>query len=268
MRRSIIAATLPVLATGVVLGTVLGAGPAQAATRPPWHVTIHASATTVSLGQRVVLTGHVSKAAAGKLVVLQQRANADGTWHDQANALVHRDGDYRVVDRPTVNKHRDYRVVMPATPRHRRGVSPAVGVGVYAWTSLTTLPSVNAVDFDAEASVSMNGVTYPSSLEAHVYHYLGAPTSQSVEYNLGHLCTRFRATFGLADDSVTGSQATVTAAADGTPWFTQTFGLGQTAPNRVTFATPPLKIRFESTSTVDGADGLGAVGTPEVYCTQ
>jgi len=43
---------------------------------------------------------------------------------------------------------------------------------------------------------------------------------------------------------------------------------GQSTLNTVTWETPPLKLRFASVSTVDGADGLGAVGTPEVYCEQ
>jgi hypothetical protein len=45
-----------------------------------------------------------------------------------------------------------------------------------------------------------------------------------------------------------------------------TYALGESDHDAVTFETPPLKLRFESVSQVDGADGLGAVGTPEVYC--
>jgi hypothetical protein len=265
MRRVTCAAAL---ATAVAGAVTVVAAPAQAVHRPAWHVTMKASTTEVVLGKKVVFTGKVNKSAAGKLVVLQERANAGARWRKQRNALVHRDGHYQTSDRPTVNKRRQYRVVMPATKRHQRGVSQTVAVDVYKWTSLTTLPSVNQVDFDPQASVSMNGVTYPSSLEAEIYHFPGAPSAQSVEYNLGHACTAFRGTFGLSDDSVTGSQATVTATADGTPWFSHTYELGESDANGVTFASPPLKIRFGSVSVVDGVDGLGAVGSPEVLCTQ
>jgi hypothetical protein len=258
------------LAVGTALAgaSVAVSGPAQAANRPPWHVTIKASATDVTLGKRVVFTGHVSKSAAGELVILQERPNADAKWKNQRNALVHRDGHYKTYDKPTVNKRRLYQVVMPGAKHHKSGVSKTLVVDVFKWTSLTTLPAVNVVDFDPETSVSMNGVGYPSSLEAHVYHYTGAPTAQSVEYNLGHKCTEFRGTFGLSDDSVTGSQATVTASADGTPWFNHTYALGESDPNQFTFGTPPLKIRFGSVSSGGGLDGLGAVGTPEVLCEQ
>src|SRR3954447_5537773 len=256
-----------VAAATAVAATALAAPPAQAA-RSPWHVSIGVARTTVTVGQKVRLTGSVGKAAAGRLVKLFERASTDDPWHYQRNALVHRDGSYATFDSPTANRQRLYRVVMPATKHHRKGVSRTVVVDVYRWTSLTTLAAVNDQDFDAQPSVAMNGVSYPSSLEAAIYHVEGAPTSQSVEYNLNHACTRFRGTFGLSDDSVTGSQATVTAIADGTPWFGQAFGVGQSTPDAVTWDTAPLKVRFESVSTVSGADGHGAVGTPEVYCEQ
>jgi hypothetical protein len=40
--------------------------------------------------------------------------------------------------------------------------------------------------------------------------------------------------------------------------------LGQT----VTFDQAPLMVSFDTASLVDGLDGFGAVGTPEVYRTQ
>jgi len=258
-----------VAAATALSGTLVAvSGPAQAAHRPPWHVTVHAKRTTVTLGQKVVLTGHVNRSAAGKLVILQERHKAGAKWKAQGNALVHRDGDYKVSDRPTVNNRRSYRVVLPATKRHKKGVSRRVVVDVFKWTSLTTLPAVNQVDFDDVASVSFNAVDYPSSLEAYVEHGDGAPTTQAVEFNLDHQCTKFRGTFGLSDDSVSGGQADVTAAADGTQWFSQRFGVGESSPSSVTFATAPLKVRFTSSSVIADADGRGAVGKPEVYCSQ
>jgi hypothetical protein len=243
-------------------------GPAQAASRTPWHVTIAVARTTVTLGQKVRITGRVDRAAAGRLVRLYERGSAGRRWRYQRNALVHRDGGYTTYDRPSVNRRRQYRVVVPATHRHRKGVSATIVVDVYRWTTLTTLASVNDVDFDPTASVAMDGTGYPASLEAHVQHYPGAPTTQSIELNLDHACTRFRGVFGLSDDSMTGSGATVTAAADGTAWFSRTFRVGQSEPNAVTWDVAPLKIRFASVSTVSDADGSGAVGTPQVYCEQ
>jgi hypothetical protein len=267
---------LRILVTGVALSSATAGlalslpGPADAAAhkphRTPWHVTIKADTTELTLGQRVHLTGKVAKSASGQLVKLYERGSADQPWRYQRNALVHKNGHYATYDKPTVNSSRQYRVVMPGTQRHKQGASEAVIVEVFRWTTLTTLPDVNDVDLDPTPSVSMNGVSYPSSLVASIFHFPGAPTAQAVEFNLGHRCTRFRGTFGLSDNSVTGAQATVTATADGTPWFNHTYGLGESDANEFTFETPPLKIRFDSVSVVDGLDGLGAVGTPEVYC--
>lgn len=244
-------------------------GSAQAAGhRTPWQVTIKADKTTMQLGKKVWFTGKVNKSAAGKLVRLYERTQSGKKWRFQRNALVHKNGHYTTWDKPTANTRRSYRVVMPRTKQHQRGVSEKVIVDVYRWTSLTNLPSVNRVGFDSVASVSMNAVSFPSSLEAHIYHYPNAPTSQSVEFNLGHKCTRFRGTFGLSDDSQSGSGATVTASADGTTWFDHTYSLGESDHNAFTFATPPLKVRFDSASQVDGLDGQGAVGSPQVLCEQ
>jgi hypothetical protein len=251
---------------GLVLG---GPGPAQAKPhRTPWHVTIVAAKTTVTLGKKVHLTGKVAKSAAGGLVRLYERASADRPWRYQRNALVHRDGHYTTFDKPTVNSPRQYRVVMPADKHHKKGASAVVDVDVFRWTSLMNFPAVNQSYLDPVASVEIDAVSYPSSLEAVIYHDPDSPTTQSVEFNVSRECTRFRGTFGLADDSETGSKATVTALADGTPWFSQQFGLGQSASGAEAFATTPapLKLRFETSSDVTGADGLGAVGEPEVFC--
>jgi hypothetical protein len=256
-------------ATALTLG-VLATPTAHAAhaTKPPWRVTIKASTTTTTVGHKIWLTGKVAKSAAGKLVVLQEKAASGKPWNDQRNASVHADGTYRTWDTPTANHHRLYRVVMPATKKHAKGISKSVGVDVYTWVPMTSLGAVNDADLDPVSSVSINAVVFPSSLEASVFHYTGAPTTQSVEFNLNHKCTKFRGTFGLSDDSETGGQASVQASADGTSWFNQSFTVGQSAHDVEAFATPPLKVHLETASLVDGADGLGAVGTPEVFCTQ
>ena len=116
--------------------------PAQAA-KPHWRVTIHANHATVTAGSKVWFHGRVAKSAAGKLVTLQERLPGS-TWKYQRNALVHRDGTYTTYDVPTVNRRHAYRVVMPASKNHRRGVSAKAVVDVYKWTTLTTIPSVNA----------------------------------------------------------------------------------------------------------------------------
>ncbi len=253
------------LAAALTATTLAVPGAAHAA-KSPWHVTIHANTTTVSVGHRVFLKGKVGQAAAGRLVTLQERYATDKPWKDQRNARVHADGSYTTYDRPTQNHRRLYRVVIPASGRHSRGVSESVIVEVYEWTTLTSIPAANQSGIYDVPSVTMNAVAFPTSVEA--YLYVDGPTTGSIEFNLNHRCTRFRGTFGISDDSESGSEASVLAQADGAPWFNHTYAVGQSDHNVFDFETPPLKVRFETTSLVDGLDGLGAVGAPEVYCTQ
>lgn len=269
MRRAVLRTTsaLVVASAVAVSGLSLTTETAQATPKPAWRVSLTVVNPAVTLGRKVRMQGHVSKAAAGLLAMLQERAAPDRPWHDQRQARVHADGTFTTYDVPTSNRTREYRVVMPRTQRRARGVSPAVSVAVYAWTQLTSFPQSNPRFLPAVASVSMNGVAYPASLEATTFHPNG-PTTQSVEYNLDHRCLRFRGTFGLSDDSQSGAQASVEADADGAPWFDHTYAIGESTANTFDFETAPLKVHVQTTSLVAGLDGLGAVGTPEVFCTR
>jgi hypothetical protein len=258
--------SLAVVAALALAATLAPAGSADAA-RPHWHVTLKADRTTAQVGKKIHFTGRVSRAAAGRLVVLQEKVTPGQPWKNQRNAVVRRDGTYHTYDRPTVNRARSYRVVMPATKHRKRGISPKVQVVVYAWQSLTSLPSVNESSMYVVSSVNMNAQPFANSLEAYMWSPL-YNTTQSIEYNLDHECTKFRGTFGLADDSETAGQASIVASADGQPWYSKTFSLGQSEPGPATWTTLPLKIRFESTSLNTSAIGRAAVGTPEVYCTR
>ncbi len=251
--------------------TALGAGllvvPAHASPgRAPWHVSIKADATG-SVGKKVHLTGKVAASAAGRLVTLQEKAGAGKPWRNQRNALVHADGTYRTYDVPTVNQARRYRVVMPATPRHARGVSASVRVVVYQWQDLGLMTYVNQDGIDPVGSLMMNGSPFPASLEAAMVD--DADTSQSIEFNLDHRCLRFRGAFGISDDSESDGSASVTASADGAEFYGGVFDVGEydVAPV-TTWVTAPLKLRFDTESLNVAARGLGALGTPQVYCTR
>ena len=254
-------------ATALALGALAVPGAHAVAKPRPWTVTIHANTTALTLGHKVWLTGKVGKAAAGKLVILQEQFAPDKPWKTQRNARVRADGRYTTWDKPTQNHRRLYRVVMPKTKHHSKGTSESVIVDVYRWTPLTSMRSVNASNLDPVSSVSINAVDFPSSLEAFTFHPDG-PATQSIEYNLDHKCIRFRGTFGLSDDSESGSQASVQADADGAPWFNHSYSLGQSDHNVFDFETPPLKVHFETVSLIDGVAGLGAIGTPQVLCEQ
>lgn len=265
MRRLIVATALAVAAGGL---TTLVA-PAHAGV--PWLVTIHVDNVRATVAHTFTFTGRVTPSArAGGLKVLlkEKRAGTNKPWKVLATDKINSRGHYLVTDKPSTNTIRKYRVVMPATSAHAKGVSSSLTVKVYAWSKLTLRPTVNESNLEPVASVSIGGVDYPASLQATIVHNPDGPTIGAVEFNLDRKCLAFRGRFGLSDSSEGGGEARIKASADGVTWFSEAFAVGFSRPDSVMFTTPPLKVRFDTTSLVDGLDGLGAVGKPQVSCTR
>jgi NPCBM/NEW2 domain len=232
---------------------------------PGWIVAVKASATTVNVGQKVTFTGTVRPraAAAGLSVVLQEKSQPGAPWKDQVKDKINRRGKYSLADTPTKNTLHAYRVVMPATDRHAKGVSKTVKVNVYDWVPLVSLDGVNAQEVRF-GSVDINGTTYKDSVTAS---YAGS--SSSIEFNLDHQCDKLRSTFGISDDSTTGGQAEVGVLSDGTSVYDTTFDLGQSEKRTVSLDKPlKIKLLAADTTTDPTIDGYGAFGDPQVRCTQ
>lgn len=229
----------------------------------PWIVGIKASSAAVTTGHKVVFTGTVrpKAAAAGDKVLLQEKFAPGKPWVNQRRAKIGGKGRYTLWDRPSVNTRHAYRVVMPPTKRHHRGVSPTVKVTVYAWQYLTKMAASNSRSM-SNGAVQINAKSYTHSVFAR-WRY---PAYR--EYNLDHRCTKVRATFGISDDSTTGGQAAVDVLSDGTDVYSHTFDLGESQQKTVAIATP-LKLRLESVST-GAADtyGYGAFGSAQALCTR
>lgn len=228
-----------------------------------WLVGVKASKAQLTAGQRVVFSGTVRPhgAAAGQEVVLQERFKPGKPWENQRKATINKSGQYRISDRPTTNTRHAYRVVMPATSRHAKGVSPTVKVRVYAWSALINHESVNRRCISI-GDVKMNGAKYAKSL------YASCGYDAHLEFNLDHQCIRLRATFGISDRSTTAGQAEVDVESDGTSVYTHTFDIGKTEAKGVALDSPlKLRLAAHSTSTYP-VTGLGAFGTPEVLCTR
>jgi hypothetical protein len=255
MRKLVIATALAVGAAG--LAAV--AAPAQAGV--PWLVTVKADATQVTVGQTVSFSGKVTPGgrAAGLKVVLQEKVGK--RWKGQDTDRLSARGRYHLSDKPTVNTSRQYRVVMPATASHAKGISPKVKVDVYDWSKLYDHELVNEDGLQRRDPVDLNGVSYPKSIAAF---WTG---QTSVEFNVNHLCIALKGTFGIDDRSQTGAQSTVSALADGTQVYTHTFAVGEKAVQRIALDSP-LKLKFTALSTVTGVNGFGAIGTPQILCTR
>lgn len=247
-----------VLAVGLA---TLPVTPAQAGST--WLVGLKADHATVVAGHRVVFTGkvHPTAAASGQKVVLQEQAEPGKPWVTQRKATVSPTGAYRVTDTPTISFLHSYRVIMPASGSHTRGVSPTVRVRVYAWDHLTDHEAVND-RYMYLGDVSVNGTDYPHS----VYQRYNA--AGSIEYNLDHQCVKLRSTFGISDASTTGGQVEVDVQSDGAPVYTNTFDLGE-SETRTVALDKPLKVRLAAQNTATAPDtyGLGAFAGPQVLCT-
>ena len=146
VRRAAALAASAVAVTGRDLG--VRTPPTPQRTRPG-RSPCDASSTALTLGHKVRMEGHVSKA------VRRTAGDAAGArcpgrpWRDQRQARVRANGTFTTFDdrRPTYDA--SYRVVMPRTRTGRRGVSPIVTVAVYQWTQLTSLPPVNESFLDS-----------------------------------------------------------------------------------------------------------------------
>ena len=185
MRRLIVAAALALAAAGMTTQ----AAPAQAGV--PWLVTFHVESVSGVVGHSFRFTGKVTpraRAAGLKVVLQQKRAGSDKPWRVVATGRISGRGDYLVRERPSTNTIRRYRVVMPATAAHARGVSSVRTLKVYAWSNLTLRPPVNESNFEPVASVSIAGVDYPASLEARSSANPDVPTTGTVEFNLDRMC--------------------------------------------------------------------------------
>ncbi len=129
MRSSLLrhAATL-LTGLGLVVGSLgVAAAPAQAA---GFRVRIAASATPVTLGQRVTLSGTVSPRPGRRYVKVQQRLVGSTTWHTIKQVRTTRAGSYRVTVRPGTDEDRYYRIYKPKQGSRKAGRSAAVQVVV------------------------------------------------------------------------------------------------------------------------------------------
>lgn len=252
MRKLIVAAAL-------TLGML--SLPTTAHAAGTWRVTIKSNATQILAGKKLVFTGvvHPKGGAVGQKVVLQEKFKPGKPWADQRKARIGAGGRYTISDRPGTNNVHSYRVIMPATSKHSKGISPTLTVKVYGWDFLVTHTAVNQQSMDF-GSVDINGTTYKHSVTAQ-YAY-----AASVEFNLDHKCIKMRSTFGISDNSTTGGQAEVDLESDGTNVYTHTFDLGQHQTQTIPLASPlKIKLLAHTTSTGD-AFGYGTFGTAQVLC--
>jgi hypothetical protein len=136
-----------------------------------------------------------------------------------------------------------------------------VKVTVFGWRDLTSIRPATANGMGAVDSLKINGVPYPNSIQSFPFTFPeGSPNA--IEYNLNRDCKSFKGTAGLSDSSQGGGSATLSLSTDGTPRYTHSFALTQSAP--VAFDVTKVFRLSITAALVNG--GVAALGTPQVLC--
>ena len=199
-------------------------------------------------------------AAPGASVTLQVRYEGRNSWKTIGHALLSSTSKFKFKDKVGSVRERKYRVVKPAGPNRAAGHSPSLKVTVFGWRDLTSLEPATYANLAETTYVDIGGVHYPSSLRS--YYFGPQSPNVSIEYNLNRDCKSFRGTAGLDDHSPTASSALVGLATDGTPRWSGTFGLAQSAP----VAFDVTHVFRLTVGAVNSGGAIGAVGTPQVLC--
>jgi hypothetical protein len=259
--KSVAAIAAMTVMGGVAAGTAAVAQPAPAQPKT-FSVTATVNQTEPIVGHHVKIKGTVTPATPGATVKLQLRYTGQDKWKNVDTTTLTQAGKFKFIDKVTTVRERTYRVVKPAGPNRAAAHSLGAKVTVYGWRDLTTLKPATLQGMGEVKKTVINDVTYPASVVAYEEGYQPSDGKYYIEYNLGRHCKAFRATVGLADSSPTGGSAQVKLMTDGTQRYDGTFGLTQSA--LVTFdVTGVFRI---SITAVPTANGIAAVGTPQVLC--
>lgn len=160
------------------LGLVFALGaPAEAARK--FRVSVALSASSITIGQSVTISGKITPAKAGRKVVLMKRLSG-AKWKREAATRVRAGGTFQFTDRPTTLKSRQYRVTIGRAGKTRPGKSRAVRVKVYRPGKITkSTPSVNVASvstrsLEAGQSVTLTGTASSSVAGRPVLLQVGA----------------------------------------------------------------------------------------------
>jgi hypothetical protein len=267
MKRTVAAAIIL-----AALSTATALAPADAA---PAHKTSHTSQraahgyrvvakvnkTEPLVGATVKIKATVTPAAPGAPVTLQVKYDDQKKWKTTDHGRLDARGKVTFKDKVSSPRVRKYRVVKPGDARAGAGHGDTPKVFVFGWRDLTSLSPATASNMLEADTVGINGTAYPSSIRSYI-GYTPPGTASSIDYNLQRQCKAFRGTVGLSDSSPAGGSASIQLSTDGTARYSGSFALTQSAP--VAFdVTKVFRITIAATST---ANGLAAIGTPQVLC--
>lgn len=253
---------------GVALGGPVDAAHARSDERPaaPYSATLAISRSESMVDQAVKLSGQVKPVARGTVVKLQKKLEGKTTWTDEKTLTTNAAGKFSYTDKPTTAGKRQYRVVVPATAKHAKGISKPVALLLYRWLDLTTAKVRSSSATYALSTVAINGVDYSRGL-------VGSTGSNGgmIDWNFDRRCTSLKARFGNGDASDDTATATVELDVDGDPVYNRTFGLTE-SQYQVIDVTGAFRVAFQWTSSnsagteTNQSGAQAALATPLVRC--
>lgn len=222
--------------------------------------------TTIDAGQQVMISGKSSASLKGKAIQLQR---LDGTtWKTLATGTVASSATWTLKTKATqAGAAQQFRVAAPATATTKAASTPARAFKVYGWYYLADLDKVESVRFSS-GSVSIAGTVYSKSVRnASDFWWNAAPYG---EWGLNYKCTQLRATVGLGDTSLSGSQVGFVAKVDSLESSLATLGNGQAQAVSVDL-TGGYRLRLEDRwvagpRSSGPASIIGAWGNAQVRC--
>ncbi|KAA1380428.1 hypothetical protein [Aeromicrobium fastidiosum] len=156
------------------LGLVLALGaPAEAARK--YRVKASISSSSIMIGQSVTITGTVSPARGGK-VVLYKRISGK-KWKREATARVRSNGTFAFTDRPKSRQNRQYRVTKPKSGKYRAGTSRPMRLKVRKLkrsTPTVTVTGVSSRVIEAGQGVTVTGTAGRSVAGRYAQLQVGA----------------------------------------------------------------------------------------------
>ena len=144
----------------IAIALVAGlAAEADAAKKKPYVVSISVSATSITVGTTLKITGSVSPKASGQTVTIQKKL-AGGKWKTEKKVTIKADGTYAYSDVPTTPVNRQYRTYKPKKGKNKKGYSKTVAVKVakpVQHSATLTITATGATTLDAGQNVSVVG---------------------------------------------------------------------------------------------------------------
>ncbi|MET0930147.1 MAG: hypothetical protein ABWX74_11545 [Aeromicrobium sp.] len=252
--RTILIATAA--AAALVLGSV---GPADAAAKKSYKVSVKTSKSTSTPGASVKISGKVSGPKVKGKSVKIQRQYVGGGWKTVATTKLSSKGTYSAWVETPLGGSTSFRVLKARSSVRKAGTSAIKTLPVYKW--------INLVEAAAQSSASAQYYgNVPVTIEGQTFrHSALLNTNLTTAYNTANLCTTLRATVGQDDASTVADTFNI---------FVGHLGPGPGAFNQPVnqASVTPLVRNISGVSILIlgandlAAGSLAAIGTPQVLC--